>query len=348
MPRRLACAVLLLACCSLGACAARATGGHTIYVSPDVRLATLRRAQVWHATDVAAMDIVAGPNDAGAFPPGATVTCTYLKKQMHGRSPKFACVVPPDDELKVRYGTSNGEVFATVAATRLFWALGFGAEHVYPVHVRCQGCPAQLTDTETASIERKVHDKDIESSDGSGWSWPELDLVDAGAGGAPRAQRDALKLLAVLLQHSDSKPEQQRLVCLSHQDGQEPCREPFLMVHDLGNTFGRANAWNRNPISSVNFDEWRGTRVWKDRAKCIAGMTESYSGTLGDPKISEAGRRFLADLLVQLTDAQLHDLFTVARFPERRSVATGGKQVDDWVAVFKQKRDDVVNNVCQP
>ena len=35
----------------------------------------------------------------------------------------------------------NGEVYAEVAATRLLWALGFGADRVYPVTVVCKGCP---------------------------------------------------------------------------------------------------------------------------------------------------------------------------------------------------------------
>ena len=37
------------------------------------------------------------------------------------------------------------------------------------------------------------------------------------------------------------------------------------------------------------------------------------TGTLDKPVISEAGRAFLAGLLAQLSDAQLHDLFDVSR-----------------------------------
>ncbi len=57
--------------------------------------------------------------------------------------------------------------------------------------------------------------------------------------------------------------------------------------------------------------------------------------------ISEAGRKFLADLLVQLTDAQLHDLFDVARFGERSNVP-----IDAWVDVFKKKRQEIVSVTC--
>ena len=44
--------------------------------------------------------------------------------------------------------------------------------------------------------------------------WPTRFSPVSRCPGAPRAQRDALKLLAVFLQHTDRKPEQQRIVCL--------------------------------------------------------------------------------------------------------------------------------------
>jgi hypothetical protein len=72
------------------------------------------------------------------------------------------------------------------------------------------------------------------------------------------------------------------------------------------------------------------------------------TGTLENPLISESGRKFLADLLVQLSDAQLHELFDVARFP-LRSRSGGAKRpvtIDQWVDAFKQKRDEVVNRTC--
>ncbi len=67
-----------------------------------------------------------------------------------------------------------------------------------------------------------------------------------------------------------------------------------------------------------------------------------------NPVISEAGRRFLADLLAQLTDRQLTDLFKVARMPARARAAEQpeGDSVREWVAAFKAKRDEIVNHRC--
>jgi hypothetical protein len=66
------------------------------------------------------------------------------------------------------------------------------------------------------------------------------------------------------------------------------------------------------------------------------------TGTLEYPQISDGGRRFLAGLLGQLSDAQIHDLFDVARFTRRQP----GTTVEDWVNTFKQKRDEITTRSC--
>jgi hypothetical protein len=222
MSRLSTCTAAALVAATLAGCAHVGAKPKDLVVTPEVRRAAIQRAQVWAPTDVASMDLRAGPEGPGAFPPDGTIECKYLDKRMSGATPKFACVIPPNDELKVKYGKDNGEVYAEVAAARLLWALGFGAERMYPVQVVCTGCPASiLPDTKFSSVQRKLPGTDLETAEIAGWAWPELDLVDPAAGGATRAQRDALKLLAALIQHTDSKPEQQRLVCLpKHADAE--------------------------------------------------------------------------------------------------------------------------------
>jgi hypothetical protein len=329
--------------------------GRATKPAPDSarRLAAIRHAQVWFATDVPTMDLRLGPQGPGAFAPNETVTCDYVAKKANGHSPKFTCSRPPKDELKVKYGRDNGEVFAEVAASRLFWALGFVADRMYPVRVVCRGCPSGIHGTEIASIQRKAPGKDIETGDMVGWAWPELDEVDPTVGGSPRAQRDALKLLAVLVQHTDSKAEQQRLICLGGQtktdDTTEPCAMTIMMAHDLGLTFGRANLWNRSTVGSTNLMQWSQAAVWTGPTGCVANLPRSQSGTLDNPIIGEDGRKFLADLLVQLSDRQLSDLFEVSRFPRRSTAsddAPDTSAIRDWVRIFKQKRDEIVNRAC--
>lgn len=352
MRNPLVCVVALIAAMVLTGCAS--ARGRTPLAADSRTTEAERRdailhARVWTPTDVASMDIMAGPSGSGAFAPDAAVACVYVDKPITGRSPKFTCVISPDDEVKVKFGADNGEVFAEVAATRLLWALGFGADRVYPVRVTCQGCPAGIPAAVVATIQRKMPGKDIETGSEVGWKWPELERLDREATAESRAERDALKLLAAFLQHTDSKAEQQRLVCTSGGKDSAPCTSSFMMVHDVGLTFGAANKWNRNSVGSVNLDQWSQVPVWKDARRCIANLSKSHTGTLDHPVISEAGRHLLASLLAQLTDTQLHDLFVVARFSQKTESATGppsGSSVEAWVAEFKRKRADIANNVC--
>jgi len=277
-----------------------------------------------------------------------------------GTTPKFDCRLSTGEVVKVRYGVENGKVEGAVIASRLLWALGFGADRLYPVRITCRGCSSDPWNNrervsgehvfEPAVIERKPPGQEMKGENKGGWAWSELDLVDAQQGGATTAQRDALKLLAVLMQHTDNKPEQERLLCLPGgwaADG--TCAKPFMMLHDVGLTFGHANFANRDVTGSVNFDQWSSTPIWRDRSRCVGHMSQSYTGTLGDPTIGEAGRRFLADLLVQLSDQQLHDLFEVARVDLRSRKPQSEEApatVDEWVAAFKAKRDEVVSTRC--
>ena len=368
MSRRGAAAVLLALLFAAG-CATghggRAAGPRTPLESltPQARLDAIQRAQVWTPVDVAAMDLRAGPPGAGAFAPEQAVTCRFVDRRLGGTTPKFACAEDKGDELKVRYGADNGEVYAGIAASRLFWALGFGANPTYPVRVTCRGCPADPWNDgkpaaepvlfDPANVERKMAGKTMATPGREGWTWAELDQVDEARGGAPRAQRDALKLLAALVQHVDSKAQQQRLLCLPGEttEGKEECARPFMMVSDLGITFGHSHFLSRhlNRIASMNFEHWSSVPLWKDPDRCVADLQRSFSGTLDDPHISEAGRKFLADLLVQLSDRQIHDLFEGARVDRRpRDPGHAGPpaSVDDWARAFARKRDEIVRHSC--
>ena len=315
------------------------------------------RAKVWIPTDVASMDLRRGPTGPRSFEPGATVTCDYFDKELSGASPKFACRLPDGDELKVKYGAANGEVYGEVVASRLLWALGFGADHMYSVRVICRGCPEKVGGlrrengeriVDPAAVERKFPGRELADE----WAWDELELVDEEAGGATVAERDAFKLLAVLLQHSDSKAKNQRLVCAGGASAKNKaeCRIPLMMIQDLGVTFGRANATNYQPRASVNLAEWKQLPIWKGPTGCVGKLSGSWTGTLKDPVIGEAGRQLLADLLRQLSDQQIRDMFEAARVHLRprdpESSRSGLPDVDEWVTAFKQKRAEIVERRC--
>jgi hypothetical protein len=324
----------------------------------------ISRARVWSPVDVAKVDLKLGPKGPGSFAPNAWVDCEYKpQKDQSGRSPKFSCETSPGNTVKVKYGEANAEVFGEVLSTRLFWALGFAADRMYPVRVRCKGCPdepstdpkvaGKVMTFDPAAIERKLAGRAMETKTDSGWEWSELDNLAADAPASARAERDALKLLAAFVQHTDSKAANQRLLCPPGQDiGDKGCRRPILMVSDLGLTFGHAGLFIRNK-NSVSLESWSEVPVWDEGEGCVAHLSGSLTGSLSSPKISEAGRAFLANLMVRLTDAQLKNLFESARV-KRRAADPGGSHDDDWdlatvdgwVKAFKAKRAQIVDRRC--
>jgi hypothetical protein len=291
------------------------------------------------------------------------VTCDVdPTAERSGRTPKFHCKLAGGDTVKVKYGEDNGEVFAEVAATRLFWALGFGTDRQYPVRVTCRGCsddpwtsppaPGAVNTFDAAIIERDTPGERIRVKGlPKGWEWWEVQTIDAWVGGAPRAHVDALRLLAAFIQHGDNKKEQQEVLCLpggveKASDGHETCTRPFLAVTDLGATFARADFRNRNKFELAH---WSEVPVWKDPGRCIAKLKRSLTGTFSDPAISEEGRAFLGDRLMQLSRAQIRDLFRAARADRYRGgdgERTGAAAVEEWTETFIRKRKEIVERRC--
>jgi len=335
-------------------------------VAPGDRLAYLKRARIWQPVDVPSMDVRRGPALEGAFAPMQDVTCRYDDKKMGGTTPKFACVIPPDDMVKVRYRLSNGKVYAAVAATRLFWALGFVTDAEYPVRVTCLGCPEDPWSNKEPRLPQVVFERavverhsDVEievAGKESQWGWDELKLVDETQGGSSAAQVDAARLLAAFVQHTDNKATNQHLGCerdavRKDEAGNETCAAPLLVVADLGNTFGHGSWLHARTVGSANYHEWSTHPVWKDPDRCQAELPANFTHpTLKHPVISEAGRKFLADLLVQLTEDQIRGLFEVSDMPDRgwpddKDRKRNGTP-DEWVAAFNARRDQIVNHTC--
>jgi hypothetical protein len=344
-------------------------------VSSDSRKEALRRAQVWKPTEIARMDILRGPENDLITAFDQTIECEYVEteKPLSGVVPKFLCKHSSGEILRVKYGEENEEIYSEVAATRLFWALGFYADEVYPVQVICSNCPEHPFHPDPdssrgrflfkdATVERTFRGSPIEEKEDQGWNWSELEKVDAaGAGGAPRAQIDALKLLTVFVNDADTKPDNQRLACFQEQidASSNGCKQPVLMVQDLGATFGAG--FTGFHISKMDLDAWKKSSIWNRQLEakrkmevgdpvCVAKVTSSNRAGeegLNDPLISEDGRKFLAGLLSQLSDQQIAELFRVARVERLKHAKDDEKgTVNDWVAVFKEKRKEIQERRC--
>jgi hypothetical protein len=321
-------------------------------VSPQERMDAIARAHVWRPPQVPIARAALGrhpqtPRD---------LSCRFQIGPLGGTTPKFRCSVADGTEIRVKYGGAP-EIPAEAAATRLLTTLGFGADIVALVEqLRCYGCPREpfmtmkavestgtrgvyerMNDARTfhdfrwVAVEQRYDARAIETEQDKGWAFFELESVDASKGGAPRAHIDALRLLAMFLAHWDNKAENQRLVCRSQQwpEGSR-CPEPFLLLQDVGATFGPRK---------VDLDAWEKAPLWEDRSRCTVSMRAlPYGGaTFGSARISERGRGFLVGLLGQLTDAQLADLFSGARFDRHHRGLGRPAPISAWVRVFKQR-----------
>jgi hypothetical protein len=227
-----------------------------------------------------------------------------------------------------------------------------------------------------------------------GWRWGEVDETIASLPeGALRARQrmhfDALTLLAVFVQHGDRKPEQQRLECggvldpragdahpLEGQASGPPvfferpdssaCSEPVIAVQDTGATFGGAGRMSKS-TAKMNLKAWTSRPVFQpvkaspsgEVPECHGNLTVSMAageGGRGDPRIGEAGRKFLQDRLALLTDAHVRALMATARVDKLseqhtwRDPSTGTAYVgsEAWVAAFKDKVRQITQRRCAP
>jgi hypothetical protein len=385
--------------------AAQSKGGKPdkeFYTAKD-RLAAIQASTIYVPRAVGDANILLGPEQTPKqfqFHADDKVTCDFDTpgSKMGGKTPKFGCKItkvestngqvqtltPDMDEasVKVKYGSGDNEIYAEVVSTRLMWALGFYADSWFPVHVICNNCPEDpeagsgmpaVRTFDAATVVRKYpgHKMYQEGQSEQGWSWKEFDESN----GRPKSEKDALKLLAAFIQHSDNKPPQQRLVCGNVKVDQSTnpftttCDKSMMIVQDVGATFGGGGAFTSNDGAKMNLQNWSEKKLWKktgtpgmDEAQCPvcqAILDKSWSATngLSDPTISEEGRRMLAGLMCQLTDQQIQDLFKAARvatmpkyhnsdgsFKPGLDEATIEKQ---WVEAFKAKREDLARGRCR-
>jgi hypothetical protein len=360
-PAAISLVLLVLTSCSLASCSAAAPAGSGRSSTADAEGArdlALASARVWRPPGIPIGQASLDQNPPGGWLPTDEVECRFVQDTATGTTAKFDCQLPDGEIVKVKYGKANEELHSEVAAARLLTALGFGADRMFVVRrVRCSGCPRYpflamrcfdrtgarwpcfaggldydaVREFDHVTIERRMPGRTIEAFDGQGWAWFELDRIDPRKGGSPRAELDALRLMAVLIAHWDNKPANQRLVCLPGGDRPDgTCAEPLAIIHDLGGTFGPRK---------LELSNWRRLPVWADARECRVSMRRMPFGgsTFGDHLISEEGRQFLLGLLEQLSAVQLESLFAASRMTEFDAPAAGSGNPSNWAAAFVEK-----------
>jgi hypothetical protein len=295
------------------------------------------------------------------------VNCVANKDETRGAgtTPKFHCSIPgntDDDGTLIRYkikphfkGQSpdkrNGEIYGEFLSARFSKALGFFADDEWVGDVNCPDCEKSLTKSfqgasfspfqPAAGIELPLArgiDVNCDNKD----SAPLADtLANLLQNGAPRAEIDAFKLWLAFIDHGDTKTDNHKFACLnSKKDGNSRSCEPGEAVYyvgDMGSTFGFSSASEKK----ARLDTWRNKKPLevKDDA-CVANAK-----SVGDTRISEAGRKLLADNLQRLLDAEQQNQTITKVFAASRN-AERDRPPAEWAAEFVRKARMIIDARC--
>ena len=339
-----------------------------IRTTGEARHRYLAHAIIWQTPkDLSPANLLQGPPDVFPFATqqatsDSGVSCAFLQGDgaLGGASPKFLCRTADGRDLRLKYWdperqSGNREVFATVAASRLLWALGFNAVPAMSMNVTCDNCPENpATGTGprrsrryVAALQALWPTPSILSIDDpdQGWSWRELDAaIRSLPTGAERTRQrthfDALTLLGAFIQHGDRKHEQQRLYCaapidmtaqdlrsagsgalmLLERPGIVACPSSAVEILDVGLTFGGAGRTSNDRTAAMDLAEWQDKPVFKttESGECRGQLTVSFSAGGGEsnPRISEEGRLFLLAQLRRLTPNHVRAIFEAARIDQ--------------------------------
>jgi hypothetical protein len=343
----------------------------------EARANAERTARVWHEPDPG-YDPVLGYNPTngpriGAPPVNAEglaspIVCVANKDETKGSgtTPKFHCsvagVVDEDGQL-VRYKVKphfkgqerdkrNGEIYGEFLSSRFSQALGFFADDEWVADVTCEDCKKSLTKDfqgssftpfqPAAGVELSLGrgiDVDCNGRDTAGLQETLDNLLK---NGAQRAEIDAFKLWLAFIDHGDTKTDNHKFACLDSQkssDGSRTCKpgQAVYYVSDMGSTFGHSSASEKK----ARLEAWRGSNP----IKVSGGTCTTTAKGVGNAKISEAGRKLLADGLQRLLAAeQSNGLITRVFRASRNSERDAAPEA--WTAEFMRKANTIINASC--
>lgn len=283
-----------------------------------------------------------------------------------GTTPKFHCsirgITDSDGDL-MRYKVKphfkgqgrerrNGEIYGEFLSSRFSKALGFFADDEWVADVTCPDCEKSLTrGFQGASFSPSQPAAGIELSLGRGID-AKCNGKDSGPlaeslqkllqNGAPRAEIDAFKLWLAFIDHGDTKTDNHRFACLNSKKNADNTRtcEPgqaVFYISDMGSTFGHSSASEKK----ATLAGWRG----KDPIKVSDGKCTTTAKSVGDPTVSEAGRKLLADALQRLLDAEKRD-GTITRVFRASRNAERDQPPEAWTAEFVRKARVIIDARC--
>jgi hypothetical protein len=331
------------------------------FISDAERKEYIAKASMWapeESLNVGAIDFKSGPFNPLKYQPEELVTCRYIPMaeaydggKPNGKTPKFKCEDPKGKKLKVKYGKDNGEVLTEVAASWILTSIGAYADKMYPVRLACPDCPSDPFVSEAdrgswpagskVAIEDKVGAR-IEATASSGIGFDEFHLIQ------DRVGAEALTGLVHFFGNSDNKAANQAIACLEKDvvkdqaGGRAKCLKPIVYLQDMGISFGGRGLYHN---SRMNYEKWAAEKIWDDPAKCVLRLNTAPTSTViafdssgrNLHQVGEQARQMMVHRLSLLSRAQLVDIFTAARAPDREPKHTA----EEWADLFIKKVKDL-------
>jgi len=350
----------------------------------ELRSNAIAGAKVWEqtATPISQVDFSTTPVESDGFPYGTEVMCKWKPDpKPHGKSRKFRCLLPDGEELKVKYSIKgkkdNAEVRTETLGSRLLNAFGFGSDRIHIVSkIRCFGCSldpfkddvddssklnpdfSKYTDFEFVALERKFPGQEIKNEKGNtGISIQEMGLADENKGGSSPTEIGALYLMMAFLTHTDNKADNHQLLCVDGKD--ENCKAYRSIIHDSGVIMGgRFRLFDRKKgilfvpaftSKALHFNEWNGSKIWDDKndlTDCKLGMKADPSMPNLNMRISESSRKMVVEMLQQISDKQLRDLFNGIKIQEFSRLNEEDRDVEKWVQLFRKRQSTIEQKTC--
>ena len=265
---------------------------------------------IWEPVDIKSRDLFRGPTSEGIVP--ALEKVEFLGRQHGGNNLKFRLKDANGREWVAKVADESQ---AEVAATRLLWAIGYKTE-IDQIVKRLQ--IEKMGNYKNARFEARPETV----KRGERWSWTSNPYVGT-------KEFDGLRLMMAFINNWDLKDENNILIT---ENG-----KTYMMVSDLGSSFGKlADKSKSRAGRSVNKPEHfaeAGFIKSVDNGVLVLdyrGMGEDY---LKGIKVEHA--RWLADLLMQLSDKQIADAFRAANY-ENEDVTLLTAAVKERIAQLDQ------------
>ena len=253
---------------------------------------------LWEPVAIAERDLYWGPGGREMFP--VMEGMTYVDRQVGGNNLKFRLRDKQGRDWVVK---AADESQPEVAATRLLWAIGYPTEIDYLVP---KVSIAKWGNRKNVRFEARP--KGVKRGDR--WSWDSNPFKASN-------EFAGLRIMMAMLNNWDLKDEN---TVILERDGKS-----YYAISDLGSSFGKlARHSGTRSGRSVNEPEHYAGATF---IKAVDGQTIHFNYTAQRTDLMQGINvqhgRWLADLLLQLSDKQIQDAFRAANYePEEIAILT--------------------------